>query len=269
MTKSELNIHSVDRLDRGLAYGEACFETFRVIHESVFGWPEHMARLARGLKAFGIKGSMVDYDALYEQILGRAIEHGDDTLVRVTVTGGDASWGLLRNKSLKPEIYIQCMPFKPQEQEIHLSPREWPFSLQMKLAKQTCDYALTLQAMNRWQQEGLKQGDTPLICKDGRMLSTPTANLLLNVDGNWVTPDAEGGGVLNGTIREALLKSGVVKVADSPQSWMDDCEAMAVTNSGWFIRMVSTVEGRALSHETGLFESLYQILRGKPGVPSL
>jgi len=269
VTKTELKIHTVDRLDRGLAYGEACFETFRVISGSVFGWSEHMTRLAKGLHAFGIDEGMVNCDTLYEQVLRCAKEHGSDVLVRVTVTGGSAAWGLQRSQSIEPEIYIQSMPFKQQEKEIHLSSREWPFALQVKASKQTCDYALTLQAMNVWQQEGLKQGDTPLICKGGGMLSTATANLLVYSAGFWYTPDAEGGGVLNGIVREALLKGGVVKASECPQSWIDDCEAMAVTNSGWFIRSVSSVNGRALSNEVSLFEPLYEVLRGESGVPNL
>lgn len=269
MTKSELKFHSVKQLDRGLAYGEACFETFRLINGAVFAWSEHMSRLNKGLDAFGLWLGDADFNAIYQQVLSHAEGHGDDCLVRVTVTGGRATWGLQRSVSVEPEIYIQSMPFKPQEKELHLVSREWPFALQMKPAKMTSDYAFILQALHRWHQEGLKQAVTPLICKDGRMLSTPTANLLIYRDGSWYTPDAADGGVLVGILRKALLKAGVVHIYDCPDSWLDDCEAMAVTNSGCFIRAISTVNGKVLNKESNLFKPLYQALRGEPGVPNL
>lgn len=269
MTKTELKFHSVKQLDRGLAYGEACFETFRVIKGSVFAWAEHMARLSKGLAAFGFELGEPHFDACFKRVISHAELVGDDALVRMTVTGGNAAWGLQQGDTVEPEIYIQSIPYKLHDEKLHLESREWPFALQIKSAKMTSDYALILQAMYQWKQEGLKGDVTPLICKDGRMLSTPTANLLIYRDGFWYTPDAADGGVLVGILRKALLKAGVVEISDCPDSWLGDCEAMAVTNSGCFIRAISTVNGKVLNKEPNLFKPLYQALRGETGVPNL
>lgn len=269
MTKTELNIHYSERLDRGLAYAEACFETFRVIDGEMFGWDRHMSRLATGLENFGIRLSEPDMDAIREQVLCRAGDVAGDALVRVTVTGGMAAWGLSRSNDLLPEVYIQFMPSALSHQDTILSTVEWPFSVQPKRAKFSSDYALTLRAMQQWQQNGLSENETPLICEKGKVLSTSTSNVLIYREGRWFTPDETGGGVLPGVIRDELISDALVESCNCPVAWLDDCEAIALTNSGFFVRPVSMVNGRAVNSKHQAFEMLYQALRGKSGVAEL
>lgn len=269
MTKTDLNIHYSDRLDRGLSYGEACFETFRVIDGEVFGWKQHMSRLDTGLKSFGIVLSGSDFNSIREQVLCRAGEVASDARVRVTVSGGVAAWGLLRGNDLLPEVYIQCMPSVLSHQDMTLSTVAWPFSIQSKCAKFSSDYALTLRAMQHWKRDGLSDSETALICDKGRVLSSPTSNILIYREGVWYTPDESSGGVLPGVIRDAFISESLVECIDCPVSWLDDCEAIAITNSGSFVTPVNMVNGRELNREHQAFEALYQALRGKPGMAQL
>lgn len=269
MSKTDLNIRYSERLDRGLAYAEACFETFRVIDGEVFGWNRHMSRLTAGLEGFGIRLSESDLDSIREQVLYRAGEVASDALTRVTVTGGVTTWGLFRSHDLPPEIYIQCMPYVLPHQDMTLSSVEWPFSVQPKCAKFSSDYALTLRAMQQWQQDGLSEKESALVCKEGRVLSSTTSNILIYREGVWHTPDESGGGVLPGVIRNALISDSPVECCNCPVAWLDDCEAIAVTNSGLFIQPASMVNDRALNREHQAFEILYQALRGKPGMAEL
>ncbi len=269
MTKTDLNIRISDRLDRGLAYGEACFETFRVIDGQVFGWPQHLSRLCKGLESFGISLSERDLELIRKQTFERAAEIADDALVRITVSGGVAEWGLLRSGDQQPEIYIQCMPYVAPYRKMALSAVEWPFAVQVRSAKFSSDYALTLRAMRQWRSEGLPGRVTPLICKNGRLLSTPTSNVLICRRGVWHTPDESHGGVLAGVIRNTLVTESVAEISDCSVVWLDDCEAIALTNSGFFIQPVSMVCGRRLNTEHQVFEKLCQVLRGKRGVPAL
>ena len=98
MTKIDLNIRYSDGLDRGLAYGEACFETFRVIDGEVFGWQQHLFRLMKGLDSFGISLSERDLELIRKSLFEQAAEVADDVLVRLTITGGVANRGLVRNR---------------------------------------------------------------------------------------------------------------------------------------------------------------------------
>ncbi|MES0370775.1 MAG: aminotransferase class IV [Mariprofundaceae bacterium] len=269
MTKTELNIHYSESLDRGLAYGEACFETFRVVDGEVFGWNRHMSRLSIGLRSFGISLSKSNSDSIRAHVLKKAGDVAADALVRVTVTGGVAEWGLPRSHDLLPEVHIQTMPYVLPHQDLILSTAEWPFSVQSKCAKFSSDYALTLRAMQLWQQDGLSVQETALICKEGRVLSTSTSNVLIYREDRWFTPDETGGGVLPGVIRDELISDALVESYNCPVDWLSDCEAIALTNSGFFIRPASMVNGRTVNSKHQAFDMLCQALRGKPGVAEL
>jgi len=261
VTKAELRINNADRLDRGLAYGEACFETFRVIDGGVLALERHLHRLAIGAGAFGIHLPEESLDAIGEAALASAANYGDDVLVRVTVTGGEAPWGLALKAP--PEVYIQCVPFRAKSRSIELSTVEWPFPLVLKIAKFTGDYALSLRAMQQWD---LPQESTPLICRDGRILSTPTANVLILHEGRWLTPGEGHGGVLPGVVRSLLIEKGVAEPATCPVEWLSKCEAIMLTNCSFFAVAVSSVDGRELDTMHSATLPVLELLKMYPGV---
>lgn len=260
MTKSELKIHSVDQLDRGLAYGEACFETFRVIDGEVFLWQRHVERLRRGMACFGYSLSETDADAIMERVLNAA--NGRDTLVRVTATGGEAAWGLFRPEDARPTLYIQSLAYQQNDQPVQLVTVEWPFPVSPKRAKFTSDYALALRAMHQWQ---VKPEKTPLICKDGRVLSSLTANVLILQNGQWYTPDDVDGGVLPGVVRSLLLEKGLVETASCPVAWLEDCEALMLCNSALFARSVASINGREFDPLHSASVAVKELLQMFPG----
>ncbi len=261
MTKTELKIDTVEQLDRGLTYGEGCFETFRRVDGEVFLWQEHMERLRFGMASFGCTLDKRDIDSIKAQVFGAAGEQ--DALIRVTVTGGEASWGLLRPEDARSTIYIQTVPVRQSEQSIELSTVEWPFALLPKQAKFTSDYALVLRAMHEWKME---PGKTPLICKDGRILSSLTANILILRDGQWYTPDDAGGGVLPGIVRSLLVKEGLVEIVECPVAWLEDCEALMLSNSAMFAKAVSSIDGREVDPLHRATIAVQELLRMFPGV---
>lgn len=261
MTKPDLAIHVPEQLDRGLAYGEACFETFRVIDGEVVALDAHLERLAKGLNAFGIGLDGGARSSIADAALAAATERGRDQLVRITVTGGRAPWGLMRHG--EPEVFVQCMPYAPSGEAIHLRQVEWPFPLLPKVAKFSSDYALTLRAMQQWK---LKKGISPLICKDGRVLSSLTANVMILRDGIWLTPDDAEGGVLPGVIRSILIDKGLAEVANCPVAWLKDCDALLLTNSSGFAMPATSVDGRFFDPEIMEIEVVYELLHMLPGV---
>lgn len=261
MTKTDLKIHTVEQLDRGLAYGEGCFETFRIVDGEVFLWHRHVERLRRGMACFGYSLNEIDADAVMERVRHEA--NGRDTLVRVTATGGEAAWGLLRSDDARPTFYIQALACQQNDQPIELVTVDWPFSLSPKHAKFTSDYALALRAMHQWQIEPEK---TPLICKDGKVLTSLTANVLMLQDGQWYTPDDVEGGVLPGVVRSLLLENGLVEAATCPVEWLEDCEALMLCNSALFAKTVSSINGREIDSMHSATVAVKELLRMFPGV---
>lgn len=261
MTKADLKLHRVEVLDRGLAYGEACFETFRAIDGEVLALDRHFERLATGVASFGIDLDGADLAAIADAALVAANEHGNDVLVRVTVTGGTASWGLMQRG--ESEAYIQCQPYKPATSAVHLESVLWPFPLMRKVAKFTADYALSLRALQQWR---IEQNRTPLICRDGFLLSSLTANVLILHDGQWFTPDGSAGGVLPGIVRELLIEKGIAEPSACPVEWLDTCEAMMLTNSSLFAAAVSSINGRELDAKHSATFPVLELLKMYPGV---
>ena len=255
-----MKIEITDQLERGIAYGEACFETFRVIDGACFAWPEHRQRLAIGLSEFAIGLADDDYRSLHEAAVEAAAAIGCDALVRVTVTGGEAGWGLI-NKTESPAAYVQALPYSGSDAPVSLQLKSWPFPLKQKRAKFSSDYAETLRVL-----KGLSEINL-LFEQSGQLIAAATANVVLYRNGQWWTPSAALG-VVPGVIRGRLIAAGVVQEAECPAAWLHDCEAVALINSGQFVRRVGEItDVQCYDVEHDAFKTLMQVLAGEAGTP--
>ncbi|PCI43366.1 MAG: hypothetical protein COB41_07240 [Proteobacteria bacterium] len=268
MRMNEIKI--VEQLDRGLAYAEACFETFRVFDGCVFQQAEHQQRLQYGLKSYGFSCADEDVNSWFEQAMSAASIQGNDILVRLTVSAGDADWGLLHKADERSsDVHVQVqmiLPIKPIP--AHLKTVRWPFPLREKKAKYTSDYAESLRAIQQWRcsEEKLDAPMQALICaSDGNLLSTLTGNIMIYRHGQWHTP--VGDGILSGVIQQFLLRNKLLVACECPVLWLDDCEAIALSNSGIFVRAAHSVNSRALDVSGSSFSIFVDALKGCKGVP--
>ena len=255
MSSDEIKI--VTQMDRGLAYAEGCFETFRVVQGRIFQRRAHQRRLQQGLQSFGMHCPDAELDSWFRQAVCAVKD--DDALVRMTVSGGDAAWGLVPDQR-RPHVQIQMIR-PPKRKTLHLQTVQWPFPLREKLVKYMADYAESLRAIQLW---GLKEPMQALVCSEKLLLSTLTANIATYRAGQWWTP--QGPGVLHGTVRRFLLQKGVMREAHCPIAWLADCEAMVCLNSGVFIQPVASVNGRSLATGHDVIKALYGALEGEGGV---
>ncbi len=258
-----LQINYLSEMDRGLAYAEACFETFRVIHGEVFLWPEHWSRLTAGLASFGIALSPADEQQVLQACLTHARQVASDCLLRLTISGGAAGWGLLNSGATT--CHIQALAFKAQPAPLDVFSVEYPFNLNTKLAKYCADYSQTLRAVRLWQQHEPQLNPLhSLIEKDGLIISGLTSNILLYVDGRWLTP--QGDGILPGVIRQFLIQQGMVTARPCPVALLESCEAMLMINSGQFLRGIHSINGRGLNAQHPQIDALKEALRVHKGV---
>ena len=251
-----MKIETISEMDRGLAYAEACFETFRVINGEIFGWPAHAARLQHGLAAFALAVS----DAQLEQMHTACLQAvtGSDAVVRLTISGGEAPWGLF-TAATSVAARIQVLAYHAQSAPLALTVLEWPSPPADRIAKFTADYAATLRI--------LRGERHALLVHEQQLLSAAAANVMICRRGEWSTPPA-GAGVLPGVIRHSLLAAGIVREQPCPVAWLDDCDALALTASSFFVRPVSTISH--MQHARALHDRshvLKQCLAGLPGVP--
>lgn len=248
--------------DRGLLYGEACFETMRAIDGVIFAWDAHLARLTRGLAAFGLDSP----PDLLPVCLESAREAGRDAMLRLTVSGGEAPRGLLPDAARQPAVHIQAWPYQAPHAALALRSLHWPAGGMARIAKFTSDYAYTIRLLHQARHAGLlAESETALFTFEDELLCMETGNILISIDGAWRTP--QHAAVLSGVVREALLAEGAVQACACPLDWLQVCDAMAVCNSGCFIRPVARVDGRVLATDACHFTALADALRGRPGVP--
>ena len=257
-----MQIILVEKMDRGLAYGESCFETFRVIDGQVFDWAGHWQRLECGLAEYGVRLPQGYGEEVLRASLREAAGLGSDVLVRLTISGGEANWGLA-TKASEPVLYLQCMPYKRSSTAASLRLEFWPFPLKQKCAKFSSDYAETLRVLR-----GVADINV-LFEQGGLLLAAATANILLYRDGRWSTPSAEVG-VMPGRVRDFLIRSALLREEPCPVVWLEDCEAAAVCNSGLFIQPlayvvnIERVEPMDILHHA--FEPLVDALQQQGGV---
>jgi len=249
-------------MDRGLAYAESCFETFRVIDGAIFDWKGHWRRLLSGLIEFGVSFSQEQGEQVRLACLGEGMKVGPDCLVRLTISAGEASWGLLR-KAEEPVVHIQCMPYQHSNVPFILRLKSWPFPLKNKRAKFTADYAETSRVLHGEMDVHV------LFEQHGMLLAAATANILLFRDGVWHTPVA-GAGILSGRVCDFFIQKGLVNESPCPLSWLDDSEAAVLCNSGMFIRPVSEIRDvqrvALMSTEHTAIKLLTETLRQEEGV---
>jgi len=233
-----------------------------VVRGEIFRWPLHQARLQRGLMQFGLCCP----NHLLSVCLNAAKPVGDDVLVRLTLSGGVAERGLMPKDERKPQVHVQAWPYQQPEQPLALRSLIWPSAEMVRNAKFTSDYAMTIRLLHQARQDGLlADHEQGLFMYNDKILAMETANILIHVDGQWFTPDSDA--VLPGVIRAALLESGRVKRVPCPVVWLQTCDAMAVCNSGCFVRAVDSIDGRQLDTSAELFSTLFGIFEGQSGVP--
>ncbi|MDQ6975024.1 MAG: aminotransferase class IV [Mariprofundaceae bacterium] len=253
-------MRKVATLDRGLAYGEACFETFRVVDGNVFALPEHEQRLTRAAAQFAWK---IDASALFKKAIKSAKTEGRDVLLRLTLTGGKAPWGVLPTGTI-PAVYLQVMPASTRS-PLHLRMVDCgSISLRNRDVKHNSDYADMLRIYQQSRHQ-LGSNEQMLFCAQAKIISTMTANILCYHDGQWITPEDDH--LLTGIVRHLLLQKGVISVGACWQKIAKECEAMACINSGLFIQAVVAINAHVMTVEGKIFQPLYDFFRGQAGVP--
>ncbi|OIP99933.1 MAG: hypothetical protein AUK35_04735 [Zetaproteobacteria bacterium CG2_30_46_52] len=258
-----LPIHRVSTMPRGLGYAVACFETFRVIDDKIFAWDKHWLRLSQGLQAYGLTLPESAQQYVFEAVLEYCQGLGHDCLSRITIAAAEAPWGLLQHSKL--ECFIQAQAYSQPFALHNLHSIAYPYALRPKVAKFTSDYAETLRAIEhmRGLHPDIKPADY-LWCHDGFIISGLTANVLLYVQGQWLTPNNTA--VLPGIMRDYFITQGWVEAMACPVALLHACEAMVLSNCGQFIQPVAYINHRELDERHPAINQLSKHLASNEGV---
>jgi branched-chain amino acid aminotransferase len=201
---------SVSVFDRGFLYGDSVFEVLRTYGGVLFGFEEHLARLARSAQLALIDFS--DIDRLRQEILAVVRATGnDETYLRIVVTRGSGKMlGLDPGLALAPRrvviaTSVPALPAGTYDRGIAVITYRT-----MRISEGTSaagaklgNYLLSILAMHEAHQRGAEEA--LILDARGHVVEGTTSNVFLVRDSGLITPPEEAG-LLAGITRAKVLE---------------------------------------------------------------
>lgn len=246
--------------DRGLAYGDGLFETMRIDRGGLPWWPRHRARLAEAARRLAIAmpaGSWLDAR------VAELIDGVDEGVLKLVLTRGAGARGYLPPASLPPTLVLSVHPLPAASGrglDVAWSP--------VRLAEQPL--LAGIKHLNRLEQvlarqEAAARGVDEALMLDaaGRPVCATSANVVVRVDGRWLTPPVDRCGVA-GVCRGWLLEQGLVDEAQLLPAQVEAATAVFLCNAVRGILPVARLDGRALAHGPAIDSIVGALHRAMP-----
>ena len=220
--------------DRGLALADGLFETILIQNGKPQLLQPHLQRWRQAAARLGM-AAPPEADRL-RPLLAEAIERSgsSDAALRLNWSRGNAGRGIaLPGQDDGPpnhRFWLQLSPWRPGFEPvisiISQGERRNPAS-QISACK-TFAYGWAVQARREAQQRGAD--DALLLNTAGQLCCATTANLLLLIEGRWLTPSLASG-CLPGIMRAQGLAQGWLQEAELWPTDLDRCQAGLLINS--------------------------------------
>ncbi len=220
--------------DRGLALADGLFETVLIQNGKPHLLEAHLQRWRQAAARLGM-AAPPDADRL-GPLLAEAIERSgsSDAALRLNWSRGNAGRGIaLPAQDDGPpshRFWLQLSPWRPGFEAVSsiISQGERRNPASQISACKTFAYGWAVQARREAQQRG---GDEALLLNTaGQLCCATTANLLLLIEGRWLTPPLVSG-CLPGIMRAQGLAQGWLQEAELWPVDLDRCEAGLLINS--------------------------------------
>lgn len=191
--------------DRGLAFGDGCFETLRIAQGQAPFWPQHKQRLLTGLTRLGISACAQTLD----QILKEACQNTTHGILKIIVTRGAGGRGYDGSHLNQPHYYPRTFPYTPLPRERYaqgmvVGESRVQLSAQPLLAG--------IKHLNRLEQvlarhEAAEHGWHEALLRDGhdQPVELSAMNLFLRAGKQWWTSSLTHAGV-KGVARQWVLE---------------------------------------------------------------
>jgi branched-subunit amino acid aminotransferase/4-amino-4-deoxychorismate lyase len=219
--------------DRGLALADGLFETILIQNGKLQLLQAHLRRWRQAAARLGM-AAPPDAGRI-QLLLAEAIERSgsSDAALRLNWSRGNASRGIALPAQDGPHnhrFWLQLSPWRPGfgavSSIISQGERRNPAS-QISACK-TFAYGWAVQARREAQQRGADEA--LLLNTAGQLCCATTANLLLLIEGRWLTPPLASG-CLPGIMRAQGLAQGWLQEAELWPLDLDRCEAGLLINS--------------------------------------
>lgn len=200
-----LEAAGIDPFDRGVAYGDGVFRTFRLQAGVPLEWPLHYRRLARDCAALGIE---CPAESVLRQELQRAADRCPDGVGKIVLTRGPGVRGYAPHQAGPPTRIVSAVPAPAYPASyaldgVRIRVCELRLSWQPRLAGiKHLNRLENVLARGEWQDTAVAEG--LLLDFADRVIEGTMSNLFLVVRGRLVTPDLSRCGV-DGVQRERVI----------------------------------------------------------------
>ncbi len=202
--------------DRGFTSGDGVFETLKVVGGVPFALTRHLRRLVESAHIIGFAPPSAAElrKAVAETVEANTIRLGALGRLRITLTagrpGGVSAVPLRNGAGLT--LVLTADPQAPHPRQLTILSVPWPHNERGPLVgAKTTSYADNLAVLEQVRQKG---ADEALISDtQGRICEATTANVVIGVHGELVTPSLQTG-CLGGVTRALLLEWGIAVERD-------------------------------------------------------
>ncbi|MBL0212915.1 MAG: aminotransferase class IV [Myxococcales bacterium] len=193
---------SISVFDRGLLFGDGCFEVLRTWHGHAVELEAHLDRLGASAATLQLRMlSRTELTAAVERTLAAAGEEGEHR-IRIVVTRGPGGLAA-ETASLGPGRAIVIVePLGAQPTELSAAIVDWPLAPRRGPAHKTLAYLDHVIARDLARAAGADEAIR--LGADGRAVEGATSTLYAVLAGTVVTPPLTSG-ILPGIVRERVL----------------------------------------------------------------
>ena len=206
---------TISVLDRGLLYGDGCFEVLRTWSGAAVDLSAHLDRLYATIAAMRLR-------AMERGALAAAVERTiaaagqGEHRIRIVITRGPGGLGA-ETAALGPGRAIVIVePLGEQPREISAAIVDWPLPRRNEHAHKTLSYLDHVIARDLARAAGADEAIR--LDANGRAVEGATSNLFAVIGGAAVTAPVEGGllpGVVRGRVLAACAREGITAREDA------------------------------------------------------
>lgn len=222
--------------DRGLQYGDGCFETIAAINGMPLLWERHMARLQTGCRKIGMSSAFDPQQLLAE--CERLSQDSDRHVIKIIITRGQGGRGFRQPIKILPTRIVCSYPWPSHdvnytEEGIRMKICRTPVSQNTALAGiKHLNRLEQVLARSEWDdefEEGL------MFDSKDRLVEGTMSNVFLQIQDSLLTPALTEAGI-RGVMREELLSRlpglGIgCKETEIKRDMIYKADAMFITNS--------------------------------------
>jgi len=233
--------------DRGFTSGDGVFETIKIVSGEPFALTRHLARLANSARLVGLAQPDENFlrDAIAATLAANAEVVSPAGRMRITLTAGNPSSATsVPSRGVGSTLVITADSQSPHPESVSVVTVPWRHNDQGPLVgAKTTSYADNLAVLESVRRSG---ADEALMADTaGRVCEATTANVVLGVEGELITPTLATG-CLPGVTRALMIEWGLIVERDFPFADLERISELLLSSSTRNMIPAASLDGRKM-----------------------